>query len=89
MNWTKSAKALPEFNRKVLAYCRGYQSHVGAKWKREGYVFMVRHKSSLLGKHQWSEKHYDAALKELGADSLEVTDWMYLEEPKELEEWDE
>ena len=78
----KPADNLPDKNLMVLAWLVGFAEHSGATWKREGYALMVRHPdSSSSVKDGWARTSYDDALKFLGADSLEVTDWTLLSRP--------
>lgn len=79
MSWIKSIDKLPDFNRRVVAFCEGEKYHSGVSWKREGYTFMVRHKNtSHVVKDKWACSFYNNACIEIDADNLEVTYWMYL-----------
>ena len=75
--WTATKDAMPEKSRGLLAFCQGFEEHSGATWRRTGFAFMAWHRTG------WSEQHMRDARERLAADSLEVTHWMYLTEPKE------
>ena len=84
IDWIKSEDGLPDFNRLVLAFCEGFKEHSGVTWGRKGFAFMVRHnEEKFTMKDNWAMCYYNDALKILGADVLEVTHWIYLENPKE------
>lgn len=65
-------ESLPDKNRLIVAYLDGYCYHSDLMWKRAGWGLMVMHEDG------WSRTHYEAALKRLDADGLEVTHWAYL-----------
>ena len=77
-HWTATKDAMPEKSRGFLAFCQGFKEHSGVTWRRTGFAFMAWHPPG------WSEQHMKDARKQLDADSLEVTHWMYLTEPKEI-----
>lgn len=77
-HWTATKDAMPEKSRGFLAFCQGFKEHSGVTWRRTGFAFMAWHPPG------WSEQHMRDARKRLDADSLEVTHWMYLTEPKEI-----
>lgn len=86
IQWQSVEKdGLPEPRRMVLAYLSGTQYHSDAGWTREGYHFMVRLPEGALPseivENGWGVVLYDKALKWIGADTLEVTHWVYLEKP--------
>jgi len=74
---------LPPFNRLVVAYLVGFKEHSGMSWKRDGWAFMVRHDDrEHTVADMWASDRYNAALKSLDADHLDVLQWMPLERPQ-------
>lgn len=71
-------RALPEYNRLVLAYCEGVKFHSLAEWPRKGFVFMVRHKGGMIDGR--SREHWQAAKEKLDMDFMSVVRWAYLED---------
>lgn len=81
--WVRASERLPDFNRRVIAWLEGSKDHSGMSWKRVGYAFMVRHDDpQFTVENQWATCYYSDACKALGADTLNVTHWFYLGEPR-------
>lgn len=83
VQWERDMRKLPPFNKLVVAYLEGVKEHSDARWRRQGYAFMVRHDTAefVEGPEQWATCFYNDALTKLGADELRVTAWLPLENP--------
>lgn len=80
---TQWRKDLPPFNRLVVAYLVGSKFHSGARFKRDGFAFMVRHDDMAHTVHdKWASSHYNEALKRIDADDLQVDAWIPLDRPQ-------
>ena len=78
MNWEDASITLPDANRKVLAWLDGYEFHSDVRWVREGYAFMWRHPNEKTSDaNGWAIGPYEQALKDIGAQHLEITHWHY------------
>lgn len=84
MKWIKSPGTLPKYGELVLAFLQGEETWEGFFWNKSGYALMVRYDSAgYTVRDGWDKRHYEEALKALGADWLKVTHWMSLPHPPE------
>ena len=85
---------LPKPKNLVIAYLEGASYHTGddIAWRRCGWAFMVRWDDAPdeTIKDGWSRRHYNYALREIGADHAQVVRWAYVEDlPKICHEVEE
>ena len=78
--WIDTRSRLPRTNRLVLALLEGKETIDGIEYMRRGFALMVRlfPSSYSVVYDQWGRGLYMKALKNIGADILEVTHWMYV-----------
>ena len=78
--WIDTRSRFPKTNRLVLALLEGKETIDGIEYRRRGVALMVRffHSSCSVVYDNWGRDLYMKALKNIGADTLEVTHWMYV-----------
>jgi len=78
--WIDTRSRLPRTHRLVLALLEGKETIDGIEYRRLGVALMIRfvHSSYKIVYDKWCRDLYMKALKNIGADTLEVTHWMYV-----------